>query len=357
VAFRIWFDLAAEPADEHPQHVDVLAVAGTPHPQLVPILLRMARFVYIDETGTSGRQPFLTIAAALVDEEMVQPLAGGLRRVAMTQLGWLPADFEFHGRELWHGEKHWSDKQPAELIAAYEAALALLEPYDIWIAHATINKPALHDRYEGAADGNAYRLALQFLLEKVDRLAVGRKVLVADEAKEQELRAVKMVADMQEWGGGEVPPSVWIPDEGTRALRRQVARRAHIVRQRTRLKNQVQAILHRNLIPRSPAADLFGHKGRAWLAEQNLPPDERQAVEAHLRQLDFYGEELRVADADLGRVALDRVRPNASAASMANWRRHDSQTSRRPTPARRTTQRRTLYAFVPGSHRVGGTLT
>jgi hypothetical protein len=30
-------------------------------------------------------------------------------------------------------------------------------------------------------------------------------VLVADEAKEQELRAVKMVADMQEWGGGEVP--------------------------------------------------------------------------------------------------------------------------------------------------------
>jgi transposase len=29
------------------------------------------------------------------------------------------------------------------------------------------------------------------------------------------------------------------------------------VRQRTGLKNQVQAILHRNLIPRSPAADLF----------------------------------------------------------------------------------------------------
>lgn len=165
----------------------------------------MARFVYIDETGTSGKQPFLTIAAAIVDEEMVQPLAGGLRRVAMTQLGWLPEDFEFHGREVWHGEKHWSGKQPAELIAAYEAALSLLDSYDIWIAHATINKPALHVRYEGAADRNAYRLALQFLLEKVDKLAVGKKVLVADEAKEQELRAVKMVADMQEWGGGEVP--------------------------------------------------------------------------------------------------------------------------------------------------------
>ena len=57
-------------------------------------------------------------------------------------------------------------------------------------------------------------------------------------------------------------PAVWLPDDDTHALRRQVARRAHIVRQRTRLKNRVHAILHRNLVPRCPAADLFGHKGR-----------------------------------------------------------------------------------------------
>jgi len=67
-------------------------------------------------------------------------------------------------------------------------------------------------------------------------------------------------------------PPVWLPDPATHALRRQVIRRAHLVRQRTRLKNQVQAILHRNLVPRCPAADLFGHKGRAWLAEQPLRP-------------------------------------------------------------------------------------
>jgi hypothetical protein len=36
-------------------------------------------------------------------------------------------------------------------------------------------------------------------------------------------------------------PAVWVADEQTQARRRQVARRAHIVRQRTRLKNQVQA--------------------------------------------------------------------------------------------------------------------
>jgi transposase len=62
-------------------------------------------------------------------------------------------------------------------------------------------------------------------------------------------------------------PGVWVADEHTQARRRQVARRAQLVRQRTRLKYQVQAILHRNLVPRCPAADLFGRKGRAWLQE------------------------------------------------------------------------------------------
>jgi transposase len=89
-------------------------------------------------------------------------------------------------------------------------------------------------------------------------------------------------------------------------LRRQVLRRAHIVRQRTRLKNQAHAILHRNLIPRCPAADLFGHKGRRRLAQQDLPADELTAATALLRQLDFHAEELRLIDTDLGQAALDR---------------------------------------------------
>jgi len=44
-----------------------------------------------------------------------------------------------------------------------------------------------------------------FLLEKVDVLNRENTILVADEAKEQQLRAIGMVADMQKWGGGEVP--------------------------------------------------------------------------------------------------------------------------------------------------------
>ena len=57
---------------------------------------------------------------------------------------------------------------------------------DIDIADVSINKARLHERYGGAVDDNVYRLALQFLLEKVDVYGSDRKVVVADEAKEQE---------------------------------------------------------------------------------------------------------------------------------------------------------------------------
>jgi hypothetical protein len=41
----------------------------------------------------------------------------------------------------------------------------------------------------------------------------------------------------------------------------------------------------RCLKDRSPAADLFGIKGRRWLAEQQLPICERETVDAGLRQV------------------------------------------------------------------------
>ena len=81
-------------------------------------------------------------------------------------------------------------------------------------------------------------------------------------------------------------PEVWIADEATQALRRQVTRRNQVVRQRSRLKNIIQSILHAHLIPACPTADLCGPKGRAWLSEQTLPDDERCAIERHLREFD-----------------------------------------------------------------------
>lgn len=138
------------------------------------------------------------------------------------------------------------------------------------------------------------------------------RVVVSNPAKTRAIAEAKVKTDKVDSAilagllAADYLPAVWMPDAETAALRRQVQRRAHIVRQRTRLKNQVQAILHRNLVPRCPAADLFGIKGRKWLAEQQLPADERAAAAALLRQLDFHAEELHLIDRDLGQVALGR---------------------------------------------------
>ena len=107
----------------------------------------------------------------------------------------------------------------------------------------------------------------------------------------------------QLYGSGFLP-EVWIADQPTQALRRQVTRRNQIVRQRTRLKNIMQSILHAHLIPTCPHQDLCAPKGRAWLGEQVLPADERLAIERHLSEFDRLGEDLQVVERDLARSAL-----------------------------------------------------
>jgi transposase len=66
-----------------------------------------------------------------------------------------------------------------------------------------------------------------------------------------------------------------LADEQTRALRPRLARRAQLVRQRTRAKNEIHAVLMRTLNGRPPMSDAFGRRGRLWLAGLKLPGDER----------------------------------------------------------------------------------
>jgi transposase len=97
---------------------------------------------------------------------------------------------------------------------------------------------------------------------------------------------------------------VWIPDELTRALRRLTARRAQLVKARTRAKNQVHAVLGRNLCGRPPVAHLFSKAGRRWLAGLELPLDEQLTLEGCLREIDFLDDQLRALEAVLARHAL-----------------------------------------------------
>jgi transposase len=97
----------------------------------------------------------------------------------------------------------------------------------------------------------------------------------------------------------------WQPDETIRALRRRVARRARLVSLRARFKNEILAVLHRNLKHRPPMSDAFGVAGRQWLAEQVLAEDERDTVDAALRQIDFLTEEITTIERQLAGFAVD----------------------------------------------------
>jgi transposase len=98
---------------------------------------------------------------------------------------------------------------------------------------------------------------------------------------------------------------VWVPDEFTRVLRRRCARRANLVRARTRQKNEVHGVLMRTLQGRPPLSDVFGKGGRVWLTERELPVDERETLDACLRQIDFINQEIALLDQQIARQALE----------------------------------------------------
>jgi transposase len=97
---------------------------------------------------------------------------------------------------------------------------------------------------------------------------------------------------------------VWTPDERTRTLRRLTNRRERLVRARTRAKNEAHGVLARNLCERPPLTDCFGRGGRRWLAELELPLDERLTLDGCLRQIDFLDAEIVALDREVARQAL-----------------------------------------------------
>ena len=102
-------------------------------------------------------------------------------------------------------------------------------------------------------------------------------------------------------------PESWKADRETQARRQQVRLRATLVRQRTRLKNQVHAVLHQQGL-RSPATDLFGKRGRRWLKEVKLPQQARESVEVCRRMIDSYNEEIQKQNLQLSEKAKDDER-------------------------------------------------
>jgi len=137
------------------------------------------------------------------------------------------------------------------------------------------------------------------------------KVTVSNPMQTKAIASAKVKTDkvdarvLAQLAAADFLPEVWAPDPATRALRRRVAHRASLVRQRTRLRNQVHAVLARNLVE-VPVSDLFGQSGRRWLAGVVLPTREREQIDSDLRLHDALTCEVELADRQLATEALAR---------------------------------------------------
>ena len=98
--------------------------------------------------------------------------------------------------------------------------------------------------------------------------------------------------------------AVWMPPEWTARMRRRLARRDQLVRARSRVKNEVHAVLMRCLKGRPPVSDLFGVKGREWLRGLELPEVEDETVTAGLRHIEFLDAEIEQVERLIAQEAL-----------------------------------------------------
>jgi transposase len=157
------------------------------------------------------------------------------------------------------------------------------------------------------ATGNTFAI-VRVLRHKVRRVAVANPLqvrLIAHAKIKTDKIDAAALAQLHASG---FLPEIWVPDPETEALRRQFTRRSQLVRHRTRLKNEVHAILNANLIGRCPVTDLFAATGRKWLAEQALPIADRDAIDRGFREIDRVGNDLAALDRGLAAQSIDDKR-------------------------------------------------
>lgn len=171
--------------------------------------------------------------------------------------------------------------------AALRAFAQTLRPDDQVVLEATMNTWAIRD-----------------LLQES-----GARIVVSNPLRTKAIAEAKVKTDkvdaltLAQLLAADFVPEVWVPDAETRRLRREVATRAALVRQRTQVRNRVHAVLHRCLAD-APVSDLFGEAGQKWLRTLPLPEDERAAVEATLRVHEAIEEEIALLQRHLAEVAL-----------------------------------------------------
>lgn len=145
---------------------------------------------YIDESYTEDR--YLMVALACPDHVAI-PLTNALDEIVLeignkygARLDWNP---EFHGHDLFHGERDWKcfKSNVSARVEAYSAALKAIAAHDIYIILRGVHRKRLVERYINPYPPHSVVLA--HLLERIDEYAEKRNevaLVIADEVSEKD---------------------------------------------------------------------------------------------------------------------------------------------------------------------------
>jgi len=100
---------------------------------------------------------------------------------------------------------------------------------------------------------------------------------------------------------------VWVPDHETQQHRHLAAHRATLVRQCTRIKNRLHALVSRHNL-HCPHPSLFSKEGRHWLSQQTLAPIPQLECRHWLRQLDLLKADIQETERLIAQRAVADAR-------------------------------------------------
>lgn len=102
-------------------------------------------------------------------------------------------------------------------------------------------------------------------------------------------------------------PEAWMANQRTQQVRLLTRLRITLGQQRAKAKNQLQAVLHQEGFLK-PVADVFGKRGRAWLAELALSPAARVVVQVWLQVVDQMNAAILEQETALKKMAQEDAR-------------------------------------------------
>jgi len=88
------------------------------------------------------------------------------------------------------------------------------------------------------------------------------------------------------WLAGDIFPEAYLAPQSVRARRSRFRTRALLVKIKSELKNSMHGLLIKNGVKREGISDLYGRKGRKWLAGLELSPQAREELDIKLAVAD-----------------------------------------------------------------------